>query len=166
MRPAGPGSIRGDDVRVDVMGKVPEEVTEANVPVLQAGEKTVGFRELEYTVQRGSLFKKTVVPWRKGWVYQTNRRVLCLDEGWEESGGSRVKRLHEIPFDEVQRVEHRKREVVLQVAAGEGRHLFTFKPFGAAARLFDWLQKEKERRESIDKGTAESPYKKVREDAG
>ena len=152
-------------MRVDQVSPVGAEVTEANVPVLAAGEKTIGFRELEYTLQRGSLFKKTVVAWRKGWVYQTNLRVICLDEGWEESGGTRSKRLHEVAFMEVQRVEHRRREVILHIAARDGRHQFTFRPFGASARLFDWLQKEKERRVAIQKGTAESPYKKAREEA-
>ena len=154
-------------MRVDAVGKVPGEVTEANVPVLLPGEKTIGFRELEYSLQRGSLFKRTLVPWRKGWVYQTSKRVICLDEGWEDLGtGARGKRLHEVTFEEVVRVEHRRREVVLQVASGGGRHAVIFRPFGAAARLFDWLLKEKEKREAIADGTAESPYKKSREETG
>ena len=152
-------------MKVDAVGRVGTDVSEANVPVLAAGEKTIGFRELEYTLQRGALFKKTLVPWRKGWVYQTSARVICLDEGWEESGGVKTKRLHEVTFAEVFRVEHRKREVVLHIAAPEGKHQLTFKPFGASARLFDWLQKEKERRLAIADGSAESPYKKAREEA-
>jgi len=153
-------------MKLNHLGKVGEAVTEANVPVLDAGEKTVGFRELEYTVTRGSLFKKTLVPWRKGWVYQTSRRIICLDDGWEEEAGSKMKRMHEIPFAETDSVEHRRREILIHVTADGARHGFTFRPFGAAARLFDWLQKEKERRVEINKGRAESPYKKSREETG
>jgi hypothetical protein len=152
-------------MKVEALGQVGTAVSDANVPVLAPGEKTIGFRELEYTLQRGTLFKKTLVPWRKGWVYQTSHRVICLDEGWEESGGAKAKRLHEVTFAEVFRVEHKKREVVLHLAVAEGKHQLTFRPFGAAARLFDWLQKEKERRVEIEAGRAESPYRKAREES-
>ena len=154
-------------MKVDAVGKVGEAVTEANVPVLDAGEKTIGFRELEYSFLRGALFKKTLVPWRKGWVYQTNKRVICLDDGWEDlGGGARGKRMHEVAFDEVLRVEHRKREVLIHIATAEGKYTAAFRPFGASARLFDWLSKEKERRVVLEKGEAESPYRKSREETG
>jgi hypothetical protein len=151
-------------MKLDAVGRIGEVCNEANVPTLAKAERIIGFRQLRYTVFAGSLLRRILVDERTGWVYQTNERIVMLDDGEVPmDDGSRGKRYHQIPFDDVQDVRWKRREVRIPVADDAVRATVAFRPFGAAARLFDWLKREKEKRRAVAKGTAESPYAKVRE---
>ena len=105
--------------------------------------------------------KKTLVDARKGWVWQTRRRLLLLDSDWLDlPGGKRGKRFHEIPLEETIEVVPKRRRVLLQTEDEEhGKVVFEFRPFGAASRLLAWLKNEKEHRRKRNEGTLRSPYR-------
>lgn len=148
---------------LDAVGKIGEVCDEANVPALGKGERVIGFRQLEYEAYEGSLIRRPVLPPRAGWVYQTNLRIVMLDDGREDlPDGTPGKRYHDVPFAEVVDVHWKKREVRIPVEADGRRLTLVFRPFGAAARLFDWLRQEKEKRRARERGKAASPYAKVR----
>ena len=149
-------------MKINEVGEVGVVMTAANEPVLQGDDQVIGFRELRWTVYKGVLFaKSSLVDQRKGWAWQTRRRILLLDNEWLDlPGGKRGKRYHEIPLEETVAVVPKKRRVLLQTEdAKHGKVTFEFRPFGAASRLLAWLKKEKEHREMREAGTLESPYR-------
>lgn len=149
-------------MRIGDTGVVGKELTEANDPILQPGERVIGFRELTYTVYRPRVpVKKTLVPARTGWVWLTTKRCIHLDHDWMDlPGGARGKRYDEWSFAEAVDVIHKRRSV--RVAAQDpkaGRVIYAYAPMGAAARLFAWLKKEKDERRAFAKGKTQSLYK-------
>lgn len=149
-------------MKINEVGEVGVVMTEANEPVLSGGDQIIGFRELRWRAYKGIGFaKRGVAPARKGWAWQTRRRILLLDSDWLDlPGGKRGKTYHEIPFEEAIEVIHKKRRVLLRTEdADHGRVTFEFRPFGAASRLLAWLKNEKEHREKREDGTLESPYR-------
>ncbi|HEY7587549.1 MAG TPA: hypothetical protein VIB49_02215 [Thermoplasmata archaeon] len=149
-------------MRINETGEVGVVLTEANEPVLSGGDQVIGFRELRWSVYRGGLLaKKVLAEPRKGWAWQTRRRLLLLDDEWLDlPGGKRGKRYYEIPFEESLDVIHKKRRVLLRTEDKEhGKVTFEFRPFGPASRLLAWLKNEKEHRKKREKGTLASPYR-------
>jgi hypothetical protein len=152
---------------IDQVGEVGVVLTDANEPVLTGGDQVIGFRSLEYEIYRGSFpSKRRVVATRRGWVWQTRRRLLLLDETWLDlPSGKKGKRYHEVRNEETLEVIHKKGRVLVPAESEAfGRVTFEFRPFGAASRLLAWLKKEKEVRRMRDEGTLKSPYdEKARE---
>lgn len=149
-------------MKIDQVGEVGVVLTEANEPVLAGGDQVIGFRELEYEIYRGgSLSRKRFLGRRSGWVWQTRRRLLLLDNAWIDlPGGKKGKRYHEVPNEESLDVVHKRRRVLLHARSEEhGRVTFEFRPFGAASRLLAWLKAEKEARALREDGELRSPYK-------
>jgi len=149
-------------MKIDDFRKTGDGISESSEPILNSGERVLGFRELSYSAYRPALFSKTrVLNAREGWVYCTSRRVILIDDGWVEGpDGRRGKKVHEMEFAEIQRVVHKRGRLLIR-AESEGREIvFEFRPFGAAARLFDWLRREKEQRILFAKGKSASPYAK------
>lgn len=147
-------------MKIDDFKKTGDGITESSQPILNSGERILGFRELSYSAYRRALFSRTsILNAREGWVYCTNKRIILIDSGWVDvPDGRKGKKVHEIGFAEVQRVVHKRRRVLIR-ADCEGREVvFEFRPFGAAARLFDWLRREKEQRILLAKGKSASPY--------
>src|SRR2546422_1563790 len=132
-------------MKIDQVGEVGVVLTEANEPVLHGGDQIIGYRSLKYVIFKPvALAKKTLVEQREGWVWQTRRRVLLLDMEWLDlPGGKRGKRYHEIPLEEtIDVVPKRRRGVPVTEDKGKGQGVFQVRPFGAAARLLPWLQKD------------------------
>jgi hypothetical protein len=149
-------------MKIDQVGEVGVVLTEANEPVLSGGDQIIGYRELKYQVYKPfGLTKRMLVASRKGWVWQTRRRVLLLDMEWLDlPGGKKGKRYHEIPLEETIDVIHKRKRVLLQTKDEEhGKVVFEFRPFGAASRLLAWLRNEKEHRRKREEGTLRSPYR-------
>jgi len=149
-------------MKINQVGEVGVVLTEANEPVLSSGDQIIGYRELKYEVYKPIAFaKKTLVDSRKGWVWQTRRRLLLLDAEWLDlPGGKKGKRYHEIPLQETIDVIHKRKRVLLQTKDEEhGKVVFEFRPFGAASRLLAWLKNEKEHRRKREEGTLRSPYR-------
>jgi len=149
-------------MKIDQVGEVGVVLTEANEPVLSAGDQIIGYRELNYEVYKPiALAKRTLVDSRKGWVWQTRRRLLLLDTEWLDlPSGKRGKRYHEIPLEETIDVIHKRKRVLLQTMdKAHGKVVFEFRPFGAASRLLAWLKNEKEHRRKREEGTLRSPYR-------
>ena len=149
-------------MKIDQVGEVGVVLTEANEPVLSGGDQIIGYRELTYEVYKPvALAKRTLVDSRKGWVWQTRRRLLLLDTEWLDlPGGKKGKRYHEIPLAETIDVIHKRKRVLLQTKDEEhGKVVFEFRPFGAASRLLAWLKNEKEHRRKREEGTLRSPYR-------
>ena len=149
-------------MKIDQIGEVGVVLTEANEPVLSGGDQIIGYRELKYEIYKPvAMTKKTLVDARKGWVWQTRRRLLLLDSDWLDlPGGKKGKRFHEIPLEETIDVVPKRRRVLLQTEDEEhGKVVFEFRPFGAASRLLAWLKNEKEHRRKRNEGTLRSPYR-------
>lgn len=149
-------------MKIDQVGEVGVVLTEANEPVLTGGDQIIGYRELKYAVYKPiAMTKRTLVDSRKGWVWQTRRRVLLLDMEWLDlPGGKKGKRYHEVPLEETIDVIHKRKRVLLETKdVDHGRIVFEFRPFGAASRLFAWLRNEKEHRRKREDGTLRSPYR-------
>lgn len=149
-------------MKIDDFKKTGDGITESSQPILNPGERVLGFRELSYSAYRRALFSKaSVLNAREGWVYCTSKRIVLIDNGWVDvPDGGKGRKVHEIDFAEVQRVVHKRWRVLIR-AGSEGREIvFEFRPFGAAARLFDWLRREKEQRILLAKGKSASPYAK------
>jgi len=149
-------------MKIDQVGEVGVVLTEANEPVLSGGDQIIGYRELKYEIYKPvAMTKKTLVDARKGWVWQTRRRLLLLDSDWLDlPGGKKGKRFHEIPLEETIEVVPKRRRVLLQTEDEEhGKVVFEFRPFGAASRLLAWLKNEKEHRRKRNEGTLRSPYR-------
>ena len=146
---------------IDQVGEVGVVLTDANEPVLSGGDQIIGFRQLEYEIYRGAFpAKRGLIDSRKGWVWQTRRRLLLLDDAWLTlPNGKKGKHYHEVRNEEALEVIHKKGRVVLPAVSEEyGKVTFEFRPFGAAARLLAWLKKEKEHRQMREEGTLKSPY--------
>lgn len=152
--------FRRGDVKLNATGEVGVVLTDSNEPILRPRERVIGFRRLTYRVYRPTLFaKRAVVASRSGWVWLTLLRVVLLDDAWRElPGGKRGKTYQEAGFNDVLEVRYRRRSVDLVCAGDAGRFVFEFRPFGSAARLFDWLRKEKAERAARERGTVASPY--------
>lgn len=149
-------------MKIDQVGEVGVVLTEANEPVLSGGDQIIGYRELNYAVYKPvALAKKSLVETRKGWVWQTRRRLLLLDSRWLDlPDGKKGKRYHEIPLEETIDVIPKRRRVLLETEDTEhGKVVFEFRPFGAASRLLAWLKNEKEHRRKREAGTLRSPYR-------
>ncbi len=148
-------------MKLNALGKLGELCNEASVPIITGKEKVIGFRQLEYAIHRRGLVKKEVLPKRTGWVYLTDRRILMLDDGWVAQEGAQFKRYQEVPFEEADWVRHKIADrVFVDVTTADGEFVISCTPYGAAARLFDWLLKEKNMREKIRTGELESAYAK------
>lgn len=146
-------------MKLRATGKLGELCNEAGVPILPEREKVIGFRQLTYTAYRMGLRKKVVLPRTGGWVYLTDSRILMLDDGWKSRGGESWKTFHEVSFMEAQRVRYKLAKTVwVDVEADGERYAIAYRPYGAAARLFAWLLREKDVREKREKGELESPY--------
>jgi len=148
-------------MKIDQVGAVGVVLTDANEPVLSGGDQIIGFRSLQYEIHRGVfLAKREVVGTRTGWVWQTRRRLLLLDDGWIDlPEGRKGKHYHEIRNEEAVDVIHKRGRVLVPTASEEhGKVTFEFRPFGAASRLLAWLKNEKEHRRKREEGTLKSPY--------
>ncbi|OGS47405.1 MAG: hypothetical protein A3K66_06415 [Euryarchaeota archaeon RBG_16_67_27] len=148
-------------MKIDETGEVGLVMTDANEPVLSGGDQVIGYRELEYEIYRGGILaKRSLVGTRRGWVWQTRKRLLLLDETWIElPEGKKGKRYHEVTNGEARDVVHKKGRVLVHAAAeGRGKVTFEFRPFGPASRLLAWLKNEKEHRAKREEGTLRSPY--------
>lgn len=141
------------------LGKLGEFCDDAGVPKTGEREKVIGFRPLTYAVLRKGLLKKEVLPSTSGWVYQTDRRILMIDDGWVTQADGTFKRYHEVPFGEAQWVRYKLAKIVwVDVETGGDRYAIAYTPYGAAARLFSWLLREKDTRQKREKGELVSPY--------
>ena len=154
-------------MKIDQVGEVGVVLTDANEPVLSGGDQVIGYRALNYEIYRSAIGKKTLVETRKGWVWQTRRRVLLLDLDWLDlPGGKKGKKYHEVPLEETIDVIHKRKRVLLVTEDAEhGKVVFEFRPFGAASRLLAWLKNEKEHRQKREAGTLRSPYKESDRDS-
>ncbi|TLZ53452.1 MAG: hypothetical protein E6K18_00175 [Methanobacteriota archaeon] len=139
-------------------GKLGEICNEGSVPITT--EKIIGFRQLEYTVYRGGLMRKVVLPATTGWVYLTTKRILMLDDGWATKDGTQWKTYQDVPFAETTWVRHKRLKVWVDIKTEDGKYTIAYVPYGAAARLFSWLLKEKGVRVKFEEGDVESPYAK------
>src|SRR3989442_15813937 len=139
-------------MKIDEFGEVDKYLTAANEPILRADERVIGFRQLEYRVYRGGLVKAPLTNERGGGGWQTTKRVLHLDDKWEElpTGGG-GKRVHEYGFMEGTDVVWHKRDVTVTTKGPKGKVLWEYKPVGAAARLFNWLREQPEERKQYAK---------------
>ncbi len=148
-------------MKIDEFGEVGRYLTAANEPILAADERVIGFRQIEYRVLRGGIVKSPLMEERGGWVWQTTKRVLHLDDKWEElPTGVKGKRVHEYGFMEVTDVVWHKRDVTVITAGPMGKVLWEYKPFGAAARLFSWLREQREERKQYAKGEHKPVYER------
>ena len=148
-------------MKIDEFGEVDKYLTAANEPILRPAERVIGFRQLEYRVYRGGLVKSPLTDERGGWVWQTTKRVLHLDGKWETPPtGVKGKRVHEYGFMEVVDVVWQRRAVIVTTAGRRGKLVWEYKPFGAAARLFNWLREQREERRRFAKGEVERVYEK------
>src|SRR3972149_9064 len=146
-------------MKLDQLGKVGEFCNAASVPIITGKEKVIGFRQLSYVFYTKGILKKVVRSRRSGWVYLTDRRILHLDDGWVTKGEARWKRYEEVTFEEAQWVRHKVADKVwVDVVADGRRYAIGYQPYGAAARLFPWLPKEKETRRKFREGKLESGY--------
>jgi len=148
-------------MKIDQVGEVGIVMTDANEPVLTGGDQVIGFRSLRYEVYKGVFpARKVLVDARKGWVWQTRKRLLLLDDPWVDlPGGKRGKHYHEVPLEETIDVIHKRGRVLLTTEDTEhGRVTFEFRPFGPSSRLLAWLKREKEHRRMREEGTLKSPY--------
>lgn len=148
-------------MKIDETGEVGVVMTEANEPVLSGGDQIIGFRALEYEIYTAALLaKKGLVGTRHGWVWQTRKRLLLLDDEWLDlPGGKKGKRYHEVSNDEAVDVVHKKGRVLVHANSPDrGKVILEFRPFGAASRLLAWLKNEKEHRMKREEGTLKSPY--------
>ena len=148
-------------MKIDQVGEVGVVMTEANEPVLTGKDQIIGFRALNYEIYKPALFaKRSIVPKRHGWAWQTRQRVLLLDDEWiSRPDGKKAKRYHEVPFEECLAVIHKRKRVLLRTEDSQhGALTFEFRPFGAASRLLAWLKNEKEHREKREEGELRSPY--------
>ena len=150
-------------MKLRALGKQGEFCSEASVPIITGREKVIGFRQLEYAIYTKALFKKEVLPKTMGWVYLTDHRILMMDDGWVTQEGATYKRYHEIGLREATWVRYKLARIVWVDFAAEGKeYTIACVPYGAAARLFAWLQKEKENLQKYEAGELESPYAKDR----
>ena len=150
-------------MKLRALGKQGEFCNEASVPIITGREKVIGFRQLEYTIYRKGLLKKSVLPKTKGWVYLTDHRILMLDDGWVTQGAATHKRYTEVPFKEAKGLRYKlARTVWVDVTADGTEYAIAYVPYGAASRLFAWLQKEKGNIAKYEAGELESPYGKDR----
>jgi hypothetical protein len=150
-------------MKLDQLGKVGEFCNDASVPIITGKEKIIGFRQLAYVFHAKGILKKVVLPRRAGWVYLTDRRILHLDDGWVTKDGAQWKRYEEVAFEETLWVRHKRADKVwVDVLADGKKYAIAYQPYGAAARLFSWLLKEKETRRKFGKGELESVYAKER----
>ena len=148
-------------MKIDEFGEVDKYLTAANEPILRPDERVIGFRQLEYRVYRGGLMRTPLTEERGGWVWQTTKRVLHLDDKWETlPTGVRGKRVHEYGFMEVVDVVWQRRAVIVATGGPKGEVGWGDKPFGAAARLFNWLREQREERRRFAKGEVERVYEK------
>jgi len=146
-------------MKLRALGKLGELCNDASVPIITGKEKVIGFRQLEYAIHKRGLFGKEVLPKTAGWVYLTDRRILMLDDGWVTHEGAQHKRYQEVPFEETEQVRHKIADrVFVDFAASGEKYVLAYRPYGPAARLFDWLKKEREKRAHHDE--LESPYAK------
>jgi len=137
-------------MKVDEFGQIGAYVTAMNEPVLQAGERVIGFRQLEYRVFRVGLLRSPLTDERGGWVWQTTMRVIHLDDRWQKlPTGARGKRVHEYALEEVLEIAERGRQVLVTVGGPKGKVVFAYSPLGAASRLFDWLIRERGERRRL-----------------
>jgi len=149
-------------VRLDEFGEVDTYLTAANEPILLAGERVIGFRQLEYRVYRAAVIAKVpVTDERGGWVWQTTKRVIHLDDKWETlPSGKQGKKVHEYALREAEDVRWKRRAVYVLVNGPKGKLIFEYKPFGASSRLFNWLKEQKEERRKLAKGEVEQLYER------
>ena len=147
---------------IDEFGEVGKYVTAANEPILRSDERVIGFRQLEYRVYRSAFVTKVpLIDERGGWVWQTTKRVLHLDDKWETlPTGVKGKRVHEYGFMDVTDVLWHKRDVTVTTKGPKGKVLWEYKPFGAAARLFNWLREQREERKQYAKGEHKPVYER------
>ena len=147
-------------MKIDAFGEVDKYLTAANDPILRADERVIGFRQLEYRAYRAALVSRSpLMDERGGWVWQTTKRVLHLDDKWEElPTGVRGKRVHEYDFMEVTDVVWQKRAILVMTKGPQGKVIWEYKPFGAAARLFNWLREQREERREYAKGEHKPVY--------
>ena len=54
----------------------------------------------------------------------------------------------------------RGRPVMVPPAGRKGKPVWDYKPFGAAARLFNWLREQREERRKFARGEVERVYEK------
>jgi len=150
-------------MKLRALGKVGEFCSEASVPIIAGREKVIGFRQLEYAIYRKGILKKEVLPKTKGWVYCTDHRILMMDDGWVTQDGATYKRYHEVGLREARWVRYKLARIVwVDFVADEQEYTIAYVPYGAAARLFAWLQKEKVNLQKYADGELESPYAKDR----
>jgi len=148
-------------MKLDQLGKVGEFCNDASVPIITGKEKVIGFRQLSYVFYMKGILRKVVLPRRSGWVYLTDHRILHLDDGWVTKDEAQWKRYEEVTFEEAQWVRHKVADKVwVDVVADGRRYAVGYQPYGAAARLFAWLLKEKETRRKFREGKLESAYAK------
>jgi len=148
-------------MKIDEFGEVGKYLTAANEPILTPDERVIGFRQLEYRVYKGGIMKTPLTEERGGWVWQTTKRVLHLDDKWEElPTGVKGKRVHEYGFMEVTDVLWHKRAVTVTTKGPKGKLVWEYKPFGAAARLFNWLKEQREERRQYAKGEHKPVYER------
>jgi hypothetical protein len=148
-------------MKVDDFGEAGKYLTPANEPILAADERVIGFRQLEYRVYKAGFLKSPLTDERGGWVWQTTRRVIHLDDKWETlPSGVHGKRVHEYTFEEAVDVAEERRHVTVTVDGPQGKVAFVYSPFGAASRLFNWLKREKEARRRLARGEVEQLYGK------
>ena len=147
-------------MKLEQLGKVGEFCNDASVPIITGKEKVIGFRQLEYTVYASGLLKKELLPTTAGWVYLTSKRILMLDDGWVTKDGAIWKQYQEVPFAETTAVRHKRLKMWVDLATPEGKRTISYVPYGAAARLFSWLAKEREMRTKYEDSELESPYAK------
>jgi len=147
---------------IDGFGEVGKYLTAANDPILRADERVIAFRQLEYRVYKAALVSKTPLTAELGgWVWQTTKRVLHLDDKWEERpNGVKGKRVHEYGFMEVTDVVWHKRAITVVTKGPQGKVIWEYKPFGAAARLFGWLREQREERKQYAKGEHKPVYER------
>jgi len=148
-------------MKIDEFGEVDKYLTAANEPILNPDERVIGFRQLEYRVYRGGIVKSPLMDERGGWVWQTTKRVLHLDDKWEElPTGVKGKRVHEYGFMEVVDVVWHKRAITVTTKGPQGKVVWEYKPFGAAARLFSWLREQREERKRFARGEHKPVYER------
>jgi hypothetical protein len=148
-------------MRIDEFGEVGKYLTAANEPVLAPDERVIGFRQLEYRVFKAGFLRSPLTDERGGWVWQTTKRVIHLDDKWEElSTGAKGKRVHEYTFEEAAEVSQRGKAILVTAEGPKGKVAFVYSPFGAASRLFHWLRREKEERRRLARGEVQQLYGK------
>ena len=150
-------------MKLRALGKQGEFCSEASVPIITGVEKVIGFRQLEYAIYAKGLFKKEMLPKTMGWVYLTDHRILMMDDGWVTQDGATYKRYHEVGLREAQGVRYKLARLLWVDFVADGKeYTIAYVPYGAASRLFAWLQKEKVNLQKYADGELESPYAKDR----